>query len=82
MVNDDLVKCPLCGGFTHVQKPELLAALQDPKMRQQIENFAADLLQAYDELAVVGEQRPQSKDFHKDVHSWNPNLPVWRRSPK
>ena len=29
MVNDDLVKCPLCGGFTHIDKPELLTALHD-----------------------------------------------------
>ena len=42
MVNDDLVKCPLCGGFTHIDKPELLAALRDPKIRQQVENYVAE----------------------------------------
>jgi hypothetical protein len=46
MVNDDLVKCPLCGGFTHIDKPELLAALRDPKIRQQVENYVANLLQS------------------------------------
>lgn len=84
MVNDDLVKCPLCGGFTHVDKPELLVALNDPKIRQQAENFVAGLLHAETgertEVTAVG--RPQSQDFHKDVHQWNPNVPVWRRSPK
>ena len=42
MVNDDVVKCPLCGGFTHIEKTELRA----------------------------------------DVHSWNPCVPMWKRSPK
>jgi hypothetical protein len=35
MVNDNLVKSPLCGGFTHIEKPELLAALRNPTIRQQ-----------------------------------------------
>lgn len=84
MVNDDLVKCPLCGGFTHVDKPELVAALNDPKTRQQVENFVAELLCAgTGELATVAAAgRPRSQDFDKDVHQWNPNVPVWRRSPK
>jgi hypothetical protein len=83
MVNDDLVKCPLCGGFTHVDRPELLEALRDPKLRPQVENFLTDLLQSErNELAAVGAGTPQSHDFNKDVHKWNPHLPVWRRSPK
>ena len=83
MVNDDLVKCPLCGGFTHIEKPELLAALRDPKIRQQGENYITELLQSpLDELAVVAASHPQRGDFNKDVHHWNPNVPVWRRSPK
>ncbi len=83
MVNDDLVKCPLCGGFTHVDKPELLAALHDPKIRQQIENYVAELLHSpAGELASVSTSQPQAGDFNKDVHHWNPNVPVWRRSPK
>ncbi|MGA2648138.1 MAG: hypothetical protein ABSF15_25880 [Candidatus Sulfotelmatobacter sp.] len=80
MVNDDLVKCPLCGGFTHIDKPELLTALHDPKIRQQVENYVAELLSG--ELTSVVACKPQSKDFDKDVHNWNPNVPVWRRSPK
>lgn len=83
MVNDDLVKCPLCGGFTHVDKPELLAALHDPRIRQQIENYVAELLRnPPGVLTGVTASNSQSKDFNKDVHHWNPNVPVWRRSPK
>ncbi|MFZ0773673.1 MAG: hypothetical protein WCA49_00105 [Candidatus Sulfotelmatobacter sp.] len=83
MVNDDLVKCPLCGGFTHVDKPELLAALRDPKIHQQVESYIAQLLRSPSgELASVAAPQPPSRDFNKDVHHWNPNVPVWRRSPK
>jgi hypothetical protein len=81
MVNDDLVKCPLCGGFTHVDKPDLLQALEDPKIRKQVEDCMAQLLgSARRELAAVGASG--ARDFNQDVHKWNPNVPVWRRSPK
>ena len=83
MVNDDLVKCPLCGGFTHVDKPEMLVALKDPKIRQQVESYVAELLRSTPgEFAAVAAGEPQRGDFDKDVHKWNPNVPVWRRSPK
>jgi hypothetical protein len=83
MMKDDLVKCPLCGGFTHVDKPELLAALHDPKIRKQVESYVVELLRSpAGELAAVAVARPQSGDFNKGVHNWNPHVPVWRRSPK
>lgn len=83
MVHDDLVKCPLCGGFTHIEKPELLATLRDPKIRQQVESYIAELLRsASGELASVATGQLKQRDFNKDIHTWNPNLPVWRRSPK
>jgi len=82
MVNDDVVKCPLCGGFTHIDKPELLAALRDPDIRRQVESYVAELLRSPGEFAQVGTASVKNRDFHKDVHKWNPNVPVWRRSPK
>jgi hypothetical protein len=82
MINDDVVKCPLCGGFTHIEKPELLAALRNPRLREQIEQYVAELLKSpVDELSTVGATQ-QGRDFQKDVHNWNPCVPMWRRSPK
>ncbi|HMD17649.1 MAG TPA: hypothetical protein VKH18_13380 [Terriglobales bacterium] len=72
-MNDDLVKCPLCGGLTHIEKPELLAALNDPKIRERVENYVAELLRPSSEL---------QRDFNKNVHNWNPAVPIWQRSPK
>ncbi len=81
MVNDDLVKCPVCGGFTHIDKPELLVALNDPKIRQRLESYIAELSRAPSaEVVVAG--RSAGPEFNKEVHNWNPNIPVWRRSPK
>jgi hypothetical protein len=83
MLNDDLVKCPLCRGFTHIENPELLAALRDPKLRQEVERYVADRLRSPSaELAVATAGQPQSRDSNRDIHNWNPHLPVGRRSPK
>ena len=82
MVNDDVVKCPLCGGFTHIEKPELLDALKNPRLREQVERYITELLESpMKEVATVGASRI-GRDFQKDVHGWNPCVPMWRRSPK
>lgn len=83
MINDDLVKCPLCNGFTHVENPQLLAALNDPRVRQQVEKFVGELVNApAQELATVTVGKPEVRDVQKDVHNWSPFVPMWRRSPK
>jgi len=82
MTNDDVVKCPLCGGFTHIEKPDLVAALKNPQIRAQVERYVAELLKSpLEELSTVA-ATPASRDFRKDVHNWNPCVPMWRRSPK
>jgi len=82
MVNDDVVKCPLCGGFTHIEKAELLEALRQPRIREQVENYIAELLKSpVEDLSTVGATQA-GRDFQKEVHTWNPCVPMWRRSPK
>jgi hypothetical protein len=83
MINDDVVRCPLCGGFSQkVERPDLLWALKNPALREQIEKYIAELLKCpVKELsAVVATQA--GRDFQKDVHTWNACVPMWRRSPK
>jgi len=82
MINDDVVKCPLCGAFSHIEQPDLLAALKNPQLREQIERYIAELLKSpVEELSPVS-ATPAKRDFQKDVHNWNPCVPMWRRSPK
>lgn len=83
MLKDELVKCPVCGVFTRIDKPELAVALSDPKIRQQIENFVAQLVpSAPAELVSVTAGPAAVRNFNKDVHEWNPAVPMWQRSPK
>jgi len=44
MLNDGVVKCPLCGGFTHIEKRELLAALKNTRVREQVGKYIRELL--------------------------------------
>ncbi|HET6179313.1 MAG TPA: hypothetical protein VFE61_20460 [Candidatus Sulfotelmatobacter sp.] len=82
MVNDDVVKCPLRGGFTQIERPDLLAALKNPRLREQIEQYITQLLKSpVEDLTAVGATQT-GRDFQKDVHSWNPCVPMWKRSPK
>lgn len=82
MVNDDVVKCPLCNGFTHIEQADLREALKSPRLREQIERYIAELLKTpVEELAQVGATQTD-RNFQKEVHSWNPCVPMWRRSPK
>jgi hypothetical protein len=81
MANDDLLKCPLCQGRSQVNRNELTALLTDRHLREKIGNYLAEVLHV-EEPAAVGAKRLESKDFEKDVHTWNPQMPIWRRSPK
>jgi hypothetical protein len=77
-MNDDLVNCPLCHGHAQLRRSELIARLADTGFREKVEKHLAELNER--ELAGVGTNR--TRDFQKEVHSWNPQLPIWRRSPK
>jgi hypothetical protein len=83
MRDKDLVKCPLCGGLSELQRTELLAALDE-------EDLVDRLKRSLNASAPVARQEPagsaggavKPRDFAKDVHTWNPGLPMWTRSPK
>jgi len=59
-----------------------LAFLANPHLKNKIEAYltAASTAEEPAELVAAGEQKP--RDFQKEVHTWNPTLPMWRRSPK
>jgi len=82
MADENVVKCPLCGGFTHIEDSRLLKALTEPRIRELVENYVNSLLRSpAEELAGVT-AGTEAHDFQKEVHSWNPCVPMWRRSPK
>jgi hypothetical protein len=85
MAGDEMLKCPLCQGHAQISRAELINSLTDRNLREMIEKCLAEPTAAKDahqELTGVGVNGTGERDFQKEVHSWNPQLPIWRRSPK
>jgi hypothetical protein len=80
MANDDVLRCPLCHGHSHLNRSESIDLLSDRNLPEKIEKYLTELRD--DETAAVGANRSEPRDFEKDVHTWNPQLPIWRRCPK
>ena len=83
--NDEVVKCPLCEGHGEVRVREVLQLLRDQTLESKIErglSGKAEPAGELDELTTVGATSSEPRNFQKDVHTWNPQLPMWRRSPK
>ena len=72
------VKCPLCEGQGELTSAEIASKLTTPELRKRLDARIAEILESV-ELAGVG---PRMRNFEKEVHEWNPQLPMWRRSPK
>jgi len=81
--NHHLLKCPLCEGQGKVRGKDLLEFFSDPELKARIEAFLAQFVaQVPEDKELVGAGAQKERNFQKDVHCWNPQLPMWRRSPK
>ncbi|HZQ22745.1 MAG TPA: hypothetical protein VFA89_08085 [Terriglobales bacterium] len=82
--NLDGIQCPLCQGQGKIQRAEIIARLSDPDLKCKLERSREELLHEEREGELVGSgiMNHSGRDFEKEVHSWNPQLPIWRRSPK
>lgn len=80
--NHDLLKCPLCQGHGELLRSELTEQLANGDLQPNIEAYLAEGERAQDNDELASVAAPSSRDFQKDVHCWNPQLPMWRRSPK
>ncbi len=79
----DRLQCPLCGGHGEVRPSRLTEFFSDPHLKDNLEAYLADACAASEDtadLVAVTESKP--RNFERDVHTWNPTLPMWRRSPK
>lgn len=75
---DESLKCPLCRGHGELHRTELIDILSDSNLLHKIESFLFSLKNE----ANPGNGHGAKDSFFQDVHSWNPKLPLWRRSPK
>lgn len=79
----DRLKCPVCDGDGEVWRYQLIQFFADPELKAKIEAYIGGARPAEQEAAeVVNAPSAEPRNFQKDVHSWNPQLPMWRRSPK
>jgi len=78
METNDYVKCPLCHGLAQMRRSELLALLGAKDLREKLEGNIHLLTSA----AVPTTPGPGPEDFAQEVHHWNANLALWRRSAK
>ncbi len=78
MENPPKVRCPLCEGQGELTSTDMASKLTTPELRKRLDARIAEILESVD-LAGTGSR---TRNFQKEVHEWNPQLPIWRRSPK
>jgi len=78
----DLLACPLCEGHGEVRRSRVAEFFSDPDLNRKIDAWLAEPAREEQTAETVCVTTPDHRDFQKDVHSWNPQLPMWRRSPK
>ena len=74
------VKCPLCEGKGELLASALMEKVSNPELRKRLETRIGEIAEKSN-LVPVG-AHGKDFDFQKEVHNWNPPLPIWRRSPK
>lgn len=84
--NHDLLKCPLREGHGEIPVSEVLQLLRDQtledKINRGLSGNPAKECEPDSELEFATAARSEQRDFQQDVHNWNPQLAMWRRSPK
>ncbi len=85
MKDEDLLRCPLLQSLDALHRAELLWMLNDSNLRENLEKCLAEHARAAAKptrLPTSDLDRPQMRNFEREVHSWDPDLPMWRRSAK
>jgi hypothetical protein len=78
MAEASKLKCPLCEGRGELLRSEIAEKFTNQELRQRLDARIAEIL----EESPMALAAPTARDFQKEVHTWNPALPMWRRSPK
>jgi len=75
----DRLKCPLCEGHGEVRRSQLIEFFSDPDLKSKVKSYLSMVTPPEPEMVTAAS--PQ-REFQKDVHNWNPQVPMWTRSPK
>jgi hypothetical protein len=84
MRDEEFLKCPLIEGLDGMHRAELLGLIENSTVREKLEKCVSHLAQATTEAqeSFGNPEKQQPMDFKKEVHTWNPTQPIWRRSSK
>jgi hypothetical protein len=84
--NDHVLQCPVCQGHGQLKRSEILALLSDADFKKHLDVYLAELRRptedCEEETAHVVSVESKAREFGQAVHRWNPQLPIWERSPK
>jgi hypothetical protein len=80
MENDDFVTCPLCNGLSQMRRSELLASLRAQDLREKLEGHIDQLTPVTEVVQTA--PGPGPGEFAQEVHHWNAERTLWRRSAK
>jgi hypothetical protein len=75
----DRLKCPLCEGHGEVRRSQLIEFFSDPDLNSKVKSYLSTVMPPEPEMVTAASPK---RDFQKDMHSWNPKVPMWTRSPK
>jgi len=78
----DRVRCPLCEGHGEVRHSQLIEFFSDPELKSKLDGYLAAVAPTEPAPELVAAAVREKRDFQKDVHCWNPQVPMWKRSPK
>jgi hypothetical protein len=79
---DDVVKCPFCQGQGELRRAEMIRRLSSTNFPKILGIYLAQLIHPGARGGEPVGEGAKDRDFYKEVHSWNPKLPIWRRSSK
>jgi hypothetical protein len=79
MESDEFVRCPLCDGLAKVWRSDLIALLTGKNLREKLQKNMAEFIPPAEADQAA---RRLPGEFAKEVHNWDPSLPLWCRSLK
>ncbi|MGA8150924.1 MAG: hypothetical protein WB952_08245 [Terriglobales bacterium] len=82
MKSEDLLKCPLLEALDPTHRAELLGLMKDSNVREKVERCVTEHAQGEACRQPSGAEEKPAVDFQREVHTWNPEQPIWRRCAK
>ncbi len=74
------VKCPLCEGAGELMPSAIVEKFLTPELRKRLDGRIAEIAEGLN--SATSATKGKVLNFQREVHSWNPALPIWRRSAK